>query len=65
VKRHRQWDAVLVWVLLFGVWPAFNPPHDGSSVTSVVDLICHFVAAGWLSYRWEIVRRTPDHTNRR
>lgn len=58
-------DVVLVWLLLFGVWPLADPGHDLSTFGSVVDVAVHFAAGFGLGLRWTIERRVwPLHRNR-
>ena len=56
-------DVVLVWVVGFGVWPFADPGHDMDTVGSVLDVGVHILAAGLLSARWRVVRRTSIATN--
>lgn len=58
VKPTGSWlDLVLVWFLLFGVWPFLDPGHDLDTTWSVVDVVLHYAAIAWLVARWRVVRR--------
>ena len=57
-KSGAWWlDVLLVWVLLFGVWPFGDPGHGGESLSSVVDIVLHCLAVAWLTVRWKLARR--------
>lgn len=40
--------AVAVWLVLFGLWPVFDPGHGLETELSVLDVAIHWIAGGYL-----------------
>jgi hypothetical protein len=59
-RPSKRWhiDALLVWFMLFGVWPFADPAHDLDTVASVLDVALHWTAIVLFWTRWRIERRT-------
>lgn len=57
-RRNPQWplDVALLWLALFGIWPA-DPPHNFDTLAGTVDLVVHLGAWMWLVARWKVERR--------
>jgi hypothetical protein len=62
-RRLSPIDVVAVWLLLFGVWPLFDPGHDMSTIGGAVDVLVHWTGAGVLAARWTLTRRQLGRTN--
>ena len=56
-KRPRWYDLAAAWFAIVGIWPAWDPPHNLTTVAGVIDLSVH--AAAWfvVGRRWKLARR--------
>lgn len=57
-----RWVYLLLWPIIFGVWPFADPDHNFGTVTGALDFIIHYSAlAIFILCRWPNIKENFRH----
>lgn len=58
-RKNRLWwlDLLMVWFVMFGLYPLLDTGHDLSGMWAKLDVLFHVTGVVWHGFRWRLIRR--------